>query len=143
MAVTDVPGKPPETHLLEGGNYLRPVAATLEPGTPEFLGEDELDADPPALRPESTGRRAALAMWLTRPQHPLTARVWMNRVLATTFWRRHRSDGKRLGIMGESATHPELLDWLASERFVANDWKLKPIHTSDRSLANISPNLGG
>lgn len=127
MAVTDVPGKPPETHLLEGGNYLRPVAATLEPGTPEFLGEDELDADPPALRPESTGRRAALAMWLTRPQHPLTARVWMNRV-----WQQHFGVGivptaNDFGIMGESATHPELLDWLASE-FVANDWKLKPIH---------------
>jgi hypothetical protein len=127
MAVTDVEGKPPETHLLEGGNFLRPVAATLEPGTPEFLGEDDLDADPPALRPESTGRRAALAMWLTRPNHPLTARVWMNRV-----WQQHFGVGivptaNDFGLMGESATHPEMLDWLASE-FVANGWKLKPIH---------------
>jgi hypothetical protein len=127
MAVTDVSGKPPETHLLEGGNFLRPAAASLEPGTPEFLGEDDLDADPPALRPESTGRRAALAMWLTRPDHPLTARVWMNRV-----WQQHFGVGivptaNDFGIMGESATHPEMLDWLSSE-FVANGWKLKPIH---------------
>ncbi len=126
MAVTDVAGKPPETHLLEGGNFLRPVAASLEPGTPEFLGEDDLDADPPALRPESTGRRAALAMWLTKPDHPLTARVWMNRV-----WQQHFGIGivptaNDFGIMGETATHPELLDWLASE-FVSNGWKLKPI----------------
>lgn len=126
MSVTDVAGKPPETHLLEGGNFLRPAAASLEPGTPEFLGDDDLDADPPALRPESTGRRAALAMWLTRPDHPLTARVWINRV-----WQQHFGVGivptaNDFGIMGEAATHREMLDWLASE-FVANGWKLKPI----------------
>jgi hypothetical protein len=127
MAVTDVPGKPPETHLLDGGNFLRPAPAVLEPGTPEFLGEDDLDVNPPALRPESTGRRAALAMWLTRPEHPLTARVWMNRV-----WQQHFGIGivptaNDFGVMGEAATHRELLDWLSSE-FVENGWKLKPIH---------------
>ena len=127
MAVTDVPGKPPETHLLEGGNFFRPAKAALEPGVPEFLGEDDLDVDPPPLKPESTGRRAALALWLTRPDHPLTARVWMNRV-----WQQHFGVGivptaNDFGVMGEAATHRELLDWLASE-FVANGWHLKPIH---------------
>jgi hypothetical protein len=75
----------------------------------------------------STGRRSALASWLCRPDHPLTARVIANRV-----WQHHMGPGivgtpNDFGAMGQGATHPELLDWLASE-LVARGWSLKALH---------------
>src|SRR6185312_5121638 len=76
---------------------------------------------------KTTGRRSALAHWLTRKDNPLTARVLVNRL-----WQHHFGAGivgtsSDFGEMGEAATHPELLDWLAVE-FVANDWSLKHLH---------------
>jgi len=75
----------------------------------------------------SSGRRSALARWMTDPRHPLTARVAVNHV-----WMRHF--GKPLvptvfdfGRKGTPPTHPELLDWLATE-LVQNDWSLKHLH---------------
>jgi hypothetical protein len=88
-----------------------------------------VDAPPPAPTPtaKSTGRRVQLARWLVEPSHPLTARVMVNRI-----WQHHFGDGlvgseNDFGVMGESCTHPELLDWLASE-FVAGGWRMKPLH---------------
>ena len=75
----------------------------------------------------STGRRTALAQWLTDPRHPLTPRVAINHI-----WSRHM--GKPLvptvfdfGRKGTSPTHPELLDWLAVE-LVEHNWSMKHIH---------------
>ena len=75
----------------------------------------------------TSGRRLALAQWLTQPNHPLTARVAMNQI-----WMRHFGRGivptvANFGHSGTAPSHPELLDWLATE-FEAQGWKLKQMH---------------
>jgi hypothetical protein len=125
MAVLDGDDEAPPTCVLAGGNYLKP-GQEVKPGFPAFLGADELQITPPEGRPNSTGRRSALAEWLTRPDHPLTARVIVNRL-----WQYHFGQGivatpNDFGAMGGDPSHPELLDWLASE-LVTNGWHMKPI----------------
>lgn len=71
--------------------------------------------------------RLQLAQWLTSAKHPLTARVFVNRV-----WQHHFGEGivrttNNFGLLGERPTHPELLDWLASE-FMRQGWSLKKLH---------------
>ncbi|MCC6235215.1 MAG: DUF1553 domain-containing protein, partial [Verrucomicrobiales bacterium] len=76
-----------------------------------------------ALR--STGRRLALARLLTDPRHPLVARVLVNRFWHHTFGVGLVTSLSDFGALGERPSHPDLLDWLASE-FVAQGWRLKP-----------------
>jgi hypothetical protein len=125
MAVTDVGLEAPPTHLLAGGDWRKP-REELQPGFPHFLDESTPDIHPIAER-KTTGRRSALARWLTRKDNPLTARVLVNRL-----WQHHFGAGivgtpSDFGTMGDAATHPELLDWLAVE-FVENGWSLKHMH---------------
>ncbi len=75
----------------------------------------------------STGRRTALAKWIASPDNPLTARVLVNRVWQHHFGRGLVRSPNNFGFAGDPPTHPELLDWLATE-FVALDWRLKPLH---------------
>jgi hypothetical protein len=125
MAVTDVGPEAPPTHRLLGGDWRKP-REKLRPGFPSFLPAATPDAAlPPGVR--STGLRSALARWLTRPDHPLTARVLVNRL-----WQHHFGHGivgtaSDFGSQGEAATHPELLDWLATE-FVRAGWSMKHLH---------------
>lgn len=118
------PGKTPETKLFNRGDPTAPLEA-VEAGFPAIL----VDAPPPPASPtaRASGRRLQLARWLASPDHPLTARVIVNRV-----WQHHFGDGivgteSDLGVMGEAPTHPELLDWLATE-LTAGGWRLKPLH---------------
>ncbi len=103
-------------------------------GDPLKLGEVVPRRMPPVLRgprePKFSDRqsgRRELADWLVDPQHPLTARVIVNRV-----WRWHFGKGlvrstDNFGLLGEKPSHPELLDWLA-RRFVADGWSIKSLH---------------
>jgi hypothetical protein len=98
----------------------------VEPGFLTIFDPSTADIVPvPDL--ESTGRRATLAQWLTKPDHPLTTRVIVNRI-----WKEHFGTGivatpSDFGHLGEQPSHPELLDWLARE-FVAHGWSLKWLH---------------
>jgi len=107
---TTVPGDPEERTI--GPAFL----TVLRPDAPKM--------DPPA---ESTGRRAALARWLTDPKNPLAARVMVNRVWQYHFGRGLVGTASDFGRLGESPSHPELLDWLAV-RFVREGWSLKAMH---------------
>jgi hypothetical protein len=126
MAVTDGGRQAPTTCLLAGGNYLKPEQEVM-PGFPEFLGASEPQLLTAENHANSTGRRSALAEWLTRPDHPMTSRVMMNRVWQFHFGQGIVATPNDFGVMGGNPSHPELLDWLASE-FVSNGWHLKPIH---------------
>ncbi len=75
----------------------------------------------------SSGRRTALANWITRPDNQLTTRVIVNRVWQYHFGRGIVATASDFGRLGEQPTHPELLDWLA-QRFVAQGWSLKKLH---------------
>jgi hypothetical protein len=125
MAVSDAAGEAPPTHRLALGDFRKPLEE-VRPGFPAFLGASEPQIEPPPAA-GSSGRRAALARWLCRADHPLTARVMVNRL-----WQHHFGEGivqspNDFGAMGETATHPELLDWLAVE-FVERGWSLKVMH---------------
>jgi hypothetical protein len=124
MAVADLRQAPP-THLLQGGDWRKPKQE-LRPGFPTFLGGGEVET---SLAPgvESTGLRAALARWLTRRDHPLTARVIVNRLWQHHFGVGLAASSNDFGMQGDLPTHPELLDWLAVE-FMDRGWSLKEMH---------------
>ncbi len=88
-----------------------------------------LEPDAPEIRPTetTTGRRSALADWITRPDNQLSTRVIVNRVWQYHFGRGIAGTPNDFGNMGERPTHPELLDWLA-RRFVEEGWSLKKLH---------------
>ncbi len=127
-AMTEVPGRVPETHLFRRGDHTQP-AERIEPGELTVLGATagtpEIPNDDPQL--PTTGRRLAYVRHLTGGNHPLLPRVLVNR-----FWLHHFGRGivatpGDFGRLGERPTHPELLDWLADE-FMARGWSLKELH---------------
>ena len=80
-----------------------------------------------APRNHSTGRRAALAEWLIDPANPLVSRVIVNRVWQHHFGRGLVATPNDFGVLGDRPSHPQLLDWLATD-FVENGWSLKRLH---------------
>lgn len=126
--LTEVPGQIPVTHLFHRGDPKQPKHE-VAPG--DLLVCSAEDA-PLAITPDdsvlpTTGRRTAYAAWLTSGRHPLVARVLVNRVWMHHFGRGIVGTPADFGRLGEMPTHPELLDWLASE-FVDSGWRMKQLH---------------
>lgn len=127
QALWDV-GPPPVSHVHRRGN-VKAHGVLVQPGFPEILQPVATSANATAenTQGETSGRRLALAHWLTQPDHPLTARVFVNRV-----WHHHFGRGivETLGNFGHSGSlpsHPELLDWLAVD-FMEHGWSVKRLH---------------
>jgi hypothetical protein len=125
-ALYDLPGEP-KTPLLRRGDYTNP-GPEVQPGTLSVLAAARPFAwKSPAKDAKTSGRRLAFAEWLTQPDHPLTARVLVNRL-----WLHHFGEGlvatpENFGTKGTPPSHPELLDWLACE-FGARNGSLKAMH---------------
>jgi mono/diheme cytochrome c family protein len=106
--------EPRETHVLMRGNFLSP-AEEVYPGVPAIL---------PPLPAGEPANRATLARWLVSPANPLTARVTVNRFWEQIFGRGLVETVEDFGTQGERPTHPELLDWMATE-FIRQNWDMK------------------
>ncbi|MFN7936531.1 MAG: PSD1 and planctomycete cytochrome C domain-containing protein [Bryobacteraceae bacterium] len=115
----------PITHILLRGDFKN-KGEKVDPGFPAAL-----PPGPPIHEPKDQlfvpQRRKALAQWLTSSDHPLLARVMVNRI-----WQGHFGEGlirtpNDFGRQGEAPTHPELLDWLAVE-FVERGYSIKTMH---------------
>ena len=124
-ALFELGPEPPPTRILLRGDPTTP-GALVGPGAPSVLSAvgREYRVEPLA---HSSGRRLALAKWLTHPEHPLTARVMVNRV-----WQHHFGTGLvatpgNFGKMGAAPANQKLLDFLAAE-FVRSGWDVKALH---------------
>ncbi len=115
----------PVSRIMLRGEWHRP-GPEVQPAVPRIA-----DLSGGSFEPQQTatptGRRAAFAAWLTADDNPLTARVIANRI-----WQYHFGTGlsqtpSDFGIVGDSPSHPELLDWLAME-LIEQNWSLKHLH---------------
>ncbi len=107
-------GPPRDAFLLHRGEYDKP-GEKVEAGLPAFL---------PKLPVGTKPDRLALARWLVSREHPLTARVWVNRMWERLFGTGLVKTSENLGNQAEYPSHPELLDWLAAE-FMETGWDMK------------------
>ncbi len=127
-ALFDMGGDPSPVYLLQrgeagsiGDRVYPSVPAVLRQGLPPFRPASPRDGG------DSTGNRLALARWLTHADHPLTARVMVNRIWTHHFGRGIVATPADFGRSGSPPSHPELLDWLANE-FVRSGWSIKTMH---------------
>jgi mono/diheme cytochrome c family protein len=120
MVMQEMP-QPRETHLLARGQYDRPgeIVSAAVPASLPPLPEGILNSN-------SANNRLALARWLVDPANPLTARVTVNRLWQMLFGSGLVKTVDDLGAQGEPPSHPELLDWLATE-FVSSGWDVKAL----------------
>jgi hypothetical protein len=125
LAWCAVPSVPPPTFLLRRGDVDKPGEQVVAGGL-SAIKAPAPDFGLAADAPEGT-RRLKLAEWLTNSDNPLPARVMVNRIWHYHFGRGIVASPNDFGFNGERPTHPELLDWLASE-FIARGWSVKKLH---------------
>ncbi len=123
LAVSESPKILQELKVHIRGNHL----ALGKPVTRGFIQVVQGPVKPPKTFPAGQSGRLELARWLTNPEHPLTSRVIANRL-----WSWHFNQGivpttDNFGLLGQAASHPELLDWLA-RWFTTNGWSMKDMH---------------
>jgi hypothetical protein len=106
--------KPRKTFMLNRGSYDQPTKVQVQPGVPASL--------PPFGNRPAT--RLGLAQWLVDPNHPLTARVTVNRLWFEIFGLGIVKTVEDFGAQGQFPSHPDLLDWLATD-FIENGWDVK------------------
>src|SRR5262249_31937070 len=119
MVMEEMP-TPRDTFVLVRGEYDK-RGERVVPGIPASL------RNPGVHTPGSPRNRLDLARWLVRPANPLPARVAVNRAWQTFFGQGLVKTVDDFGAQGEWPTHPELLDWLATE-FVRTGWDVKALH---------------
>src|SRR5215831_11683471 len=123
------PYKPPPVYFAANGIDVAEdqKSFVVEPGYLQAL----VTGAPPTSHPPKTGggsgRRRALAEWIASPDNPLTARVMVNRIWHWHFGRGIVATPSNFGKMGVKPSHPELLDWLATE-FIRQGWSVKQMH---------------
>lgn len=130
--------KPRETAILERGEYLKPKEKVTF-ATPAFL---------PPLPPGASSNRLGFAQWLVMPEHPLTARVQVNRIWQHYFGTGIVKTAEDFGVQSEYPIHGPLLDWLAVE-FRESGWRMKALHklivmsATYRQSSRVTPELRG
>jgi hypothetical protein len=115
LVMRDLP-QPRESYIHLGGDFTR-KGIVVKPAVPAVL---------PQL-PPTANTRLDLAKWIVDPQNPLTSRVTVNRMWQAYFGKGIVETENDFGVQGAKPTHPELLDWLASE-FIRQKWSQKAIH---------------
>ena len=150
-ALYELGGEPSAAYLLRRGEALSP-GEQVQPGVPSVLRigiapyRIAARGDPDGPQGDASGRRLALARWLTQPDHPLTSRVIVNRIWMRHFGRGLVESTSNFGRTGTPPSHPELLDWLATE-FVRRQWSIKAMHrliltsTAWRQTSRVEPAL--
>lgn len=125
MCISEHGTQAPDTFILTRGNP-ESEADKAEPAFLSILGGQKPEIAPnPAAN--TSGRRLAFANWVTSPDNRMTSRVFVNRLWQHHFGRGIVRTPNNFGQLGDPPTHPELLDWLASE-FVARGWRIKDMH---------------
>lgn len=126
---TEVPGRVPETKVYHRGDARQPKGPALVPADLTIAAPDghRFEITTPPANGATTGRRLAWARHLTSGTHPLFGRVLANRIWFHHFGRGIVDTPGEFGKLGQLPTHPELLDWLATE-LPAQNWSLKKIH---------------
>ncbi len=126
------PSESRTTHIHKRGEFLQPTGP-VKPGVPAFL---------PGLPSDAPANRLGLARWLVMPDNPLTSRVQSNGAWQAFFGRGLVPTLDDFGTRSEPASHPELLDWLATE-FVRIGWSQKAHAPADRDECNVSAIVEG
>jgi hypothetical protein len=129
--VADVGPEPAKAQFLNRGNPATP-GPVVDPGVPAFLTDPDNAYEPklPTAQARSTGRRLALARWLTKPGSRPAA--LLARLLANRIWQHHFGTGlaatsDNLGYTGAAPSHPALLDFLADE-LIRSGWSSRTLH---------------
>lgn len=126
MTITESGRDAPPSHFLHRGG-AGAKGTVMAPGVLSAAVREDWPFPEAPADAKTSHRRAAFAKWVASPENPLVPRVWVNRM-----WQFHFGEGlvrtpSNFGKMGDRPTHPELLDWLATE-LMANNWSVKHMH---------------